>query len=147
MGYVNSTTEYNPNLDGSTGANNLMYYASMVGPIYPIYVRVLDENGKPVIRTDANGNPQYDYGVASISYPGLSRPFGTNGNPLGDNRYNDQTSKGQQLSGTFFADVTLTDFLKFNATSTINWGHTNYSKYANMLYTKLRTAYIGHSYP
>ena len=134
VGYVNSTTESNPNLDGSTGANNLMYYASMVGPIYPIYVRVLDENGNPVIRTDANGNPQYDYGVASVSYPGLSRPFGTNGNPLGDNRYNEQTSKGQQLNGTFSADITLTDFLKFNATSTINWGHTNYSKYANMLY-------------
>ncbi len=134
VSFVNSTTKSNPNLDTSLGANNLMYFASYIGPIYPIYVRVLDENGNPVIRTDSYGNPQYDYGVASTSYPGLSRPFGSNGNPYGDNRYNDETTEGRQLNGTFSADVSFTDWLKFNATSTINWGHSNYSKYANMLY-------------
>lgn len=134
VGYIHSTTKSTPNLDTSLGSTNLMYYVSHIGPIYPIYVRVLDENGNPTIRTDENGNPQYDYGVSSTSYPGLSRPFLATGNPFGNNRYNDDKSEGNQLNGTFTVDVNLTRFLKFNATSTVNWGHTNYSEYTNSLY-------------
>ena len=134
VGYIHSTTESNPNLDTSLGSTNLMYYVSHIAPIYPIYVRVLDENGNPTIRTDENGNPQYDYGVSSTSYPGLTRPFLSTGNPFGNNRYNEDKSEGNQLNGTFTVDVNLTDFLKFNATSTVNWGHTNSSEYTNSLY-------------
>ncbi|MCI1647823.1 MAG: SusC/RagA family TonB-linked outer membrane protein [Bacteroides sp.] len=134
IGYVNSTTDSNPNLDTSLSSSNLMYYTSRIAPIYPIYVRVLDENGNPKIRTDANGNPQYDYGVAASNYPGLTRTFLATGNPLGSNRYNDVTSKGSQLNGTFTLDLNFTKFLTFNATSTVNWGHTNASDYENALY-------------
>ncbi len=70
VGYVNSTTESNPNLNTSFNSTNLMYYTSRIAPIYPIYVRVLDQKGNPVIRTDEHGNPQYDYGVATTNYPG-----------------------------------------------------------------------------
>lgn len=134
VGYVNSTTESNPNLNTTLNSTNLMYYASMIAPIYPIYVRTLDANGNPQIRTDVNGNPQYDYGVAASNYPGLTRSFMATGNPLGANRYNDNTTKGSQLNGTFTLDLNFTDFLKFNATSTVNWGHSNYSFYSNSLY-------------
>lgn len=134
VGYVNSTTESNPNLNTTLNSTNLMYYASMIAPIYPIYVRTLDANGNPQIRTDVNGNPQYDYGVAASNYPGLTRTFMSTGNPLGANRYNDNTTKGSQLNGTFTLDLNFTDFLKFNATSTVNWGHSNYSFYSNSLY-------------
>ena len=134
VGYVNSETKSNPNLNTSSNSTNLMYYTSRIAPIYPIYVRVLDENGNPQIRTDEHGNPQYDYGVASNSYPGLSRPFLSTNNPLGSNRYNDVTSKGSQLNATLTQDVNFTEFLKFNATSTLNWGHTNSSDYENALY-------------
>ena len=134
VGYTNSETESNPNLGTSLNSTNLMYYTSMIAPIYPIYVRVLDANGNPVIRTDENGNPQYDYGVASTNYKGLTRGFMTTGNPLGSNRYNDYLSQGQKLTGTFTADINFTDFLKFNATSTLDWGHTNGSQYQTSLY-------------
>jgi len=134
VGYTNSETESNPNLGTSWNSTNLMYYTSMIAPIYPIYVRVLDANGNPVIRTDENGNPQYDYGVAATNYKGLTRGFMTTGNPLGSNRYNDYLSQGQKLTGTFTADINFTDFLKFNATSTLDWGHTNESKYQTALY-------------
>ncbi len=134
VGYVNSDTESNPNLSTSWNSTNLMYYTSMIAPIYPIYVRVLDENGNPTIRTDEYGNKQYDYGVAATNYPGLTRPFLSTGNPFGSNRYNDITSKGNQLNGTMTVDVNFTDFLKANVTSTVNWGHTNYSDYETALY-------------
>ena len=134
VGYVNSTTESNPNLNTTLNSTNLMYYTSRIAPIYPIYVRTLDANGNPQIRIDENGNPHYDYGVATSNYPGLTRPFSSTGNPLGSNRYNDHTSKGSQLNGTFTADLNLTDFLKVNATSTITWGHTNSSAYETSLY-------------
>ena len=89
MGYVNSQTESNPNLSTDWNSTNLMYYTSRIAPIYPIYVRVLDQNGNPQIRIDEHGNPQYDYGVAATNYPGAQRPFLATGNPLGANRYNE----------------------------------------------------------
>lgn len=134
IGYVNSVTESTPNMGTSLNAGNLMYYTSMIAPIYPIYVRTLDANGNPQIRMDANGNQQFDYGVASTNYPGNQRAFMATGNPLSDIKYNKLENKGSQLNGTFFADVNFTEYLKFNATSTLTWGHTNYSKFENMLY-------------
>lgn len=134
VGYVNSKTESNPNLSTSANSTNLMYYTSHIAPIYPIYVRVLDQNGNPQIRIDEYGNPQYDYGVAATNYPGAPRAFLQTGNPLGANRYNDIFSKGSKLNGTFTLDVNLTDFLKFNATSAVDWGHTNSSDYETALY-------------
>jgi TonB-linked SusC/RagA family outer membrane protein len=134
VSYVNSETESNPNMGTSLGSANLMYYTSSIAPIYPIYVRVLDANGNPIIRTDEHGNPQYDYGVAASNYPGYTRAFMPTGNPLGANRYNESLSKVNKLNGNFAMDVNFTDYLKFNATSTLDWGHSAGSYYDTMLY-------------
>ncbi len=134
VGYVSSNTTSNPNLSTSGNSTNLMFYTSRIAPIYPIYVRVLDENGNPKIRTDERGEPQYDYGVAASNYPGLTRPFLSTGNPLGSNRYNKVTTKRQQLTGAFNVDINFTKWLKFNANSNINWGHTNYSDFETGYY-------------
>ena len=107
IGYVHSKTESNPNMDTSLGSTNLMYYTTQIAPIYPVYVRVLDSNGNPVIRTDANGNEQYDYGVPGKDYP-VARAFLQTGNPLGSNRYNKHYTIGNQLNGTFSADADIT---------------------------------------
>lgn len=134
VGYVHSKTISNPNNDEyQLGSTNLSYYTSRIAPIYPVYVRVLDQFGNPVIRTDANGNPQYDYGRPGQDYPN-PRAFLQTGNPLGSNLYNDVNTIGDQLNATGIIDIKFTDWLRFNATSTINWGHTNYSKYDSQLY-------------
>ena len=132
-GYVHSEQESNPNMDTSLGSTNLMYYTTRIAPIYPAYIRVVDQAGNVTIKKDQYGNDAYDYGVASTNY-GLSRAFLQTGNPLGSNRYNEVTSEGNQLNATFTADVNITDFLKFNATSTTTWGLTNYSDYQNPFY-------------
>lgn len=132
VGYIHSNQESNPNLDASYGATNLMYYTSMIAPIYPAYVRVVDENGNVVIKKSQNGNDVYDYGVASTGY-GVARPFLATGNPLGSNRYNKNETVGDQLNGSFIADINITNFLKANVTSTVILGQTNRSRYQNQL--------------
>lgn len=134
VNYVHSNTTSNPNMSTDWGSTNLMYYTSMIAPIYPAYVRVLDASGKPVIRTDEFGNPQYDFGVGNTNYLGYDRPFLGTGNPLGSNRYNKVEQSGNQFNGSFNVDVTLFPWLKFNNTSTAILGQTNYSNYQNPFY-------------
>ena len=133
VGFVNTNRLSNPNMDTTLGSTNLMYYTSHIAPIYPVYVYVLNENGEPVVRTDANGNPQYDYGVAGKDYP-VNRAFLQTGNPLGNNRYNLQKTTGNQFNGNFSADFTITDHLTANISSTVIWGQSKYTHYDNSLY-------------
>lgn len=133
VGYVHSKQEQNAGLATNTGSSNLFYYTSFIAPIYPVYVRTMDADGNIAIKKDEYGNKAYDYGVAKTGY-GISRPFGQTGNPLGMNQYNKYYTEGNQLNGTFTVDVDFTDYLKFNATSTVTWGHTYLSDFGNMFY-------------
>ncbi|MBR1927718.1 MAG: TonB-dependent receptor, partial [Bacteroidales bacterium] len=111
-----------------------MYYTTYIAPVYPVYVRVLDASGNPVIRTDEFGHEQYDYGVATTNYPGNGRGFMQTGNPFGSNRYNKVYNDGRNLTGTFNADFDITDHLKAVVQSTINWGNTLSTNYDNPYY-------------
>lgn len=136
VGYIHSSSKLNPNSGTAMNSTNMMYFTSMLAPIYPLYVRVVDANGNPVIRTDQYGHPAYDWGVANqpIGYGGINRPFMQNANPIGNNRYNDDESHGNQLNATFTADFTLTDFLKASVSSNVNWGQTQKTGYQNCYY-------------
>ena len=130
--YTHSVQNSNPNMSTDQfGSTNLMYYTSMIAPIYPIYVRVVDPSGNVVINKDARGNDQYDYGVAATNYNGLSRAFLQTGNPLGSNRYNEDKRVGNALNATFTADFYITPFLTANITSNVNWGLTQYKLFEN----------------
>ncbi len=134
VGYTRSIQDQNSNWGTEAGSSNLFYYASGIAPIYPIFVRGL-ENGKPVVLKDKHGNDMYDYGVASMGgYEGLSRPFLGTGNPLGENQYNSYDVLDNQLNGTLSADVSITDFLKASVSTTVNWGQSNTSQFGNMFY-------------
>lgn len=129
VSYTNSKTNGTPGFSGD-GSTSLMYYTSMMAPIYPLYVRTLDANGNPQIATDKYGHQMYDYGVNTDvynGYPGLKRTFLSTGNPLGANRFDQNWSKGGKLNGHFDVEVKFTDWLKFNYTTTVDWGHTNSS--------------------
>ena len=130
VGFTNSVQTLNQGLGTSGSAANMFAFTSMIAPIYPIYVRTVDANGNVSIATDANGNQAYDYGTQY----GMTRPYLASGNPLGANRYNESVSKGNQLNGTFTAEINFTDFLKANITSTVIWGQTNASDFGNMFY-------------
>ncbi len=129
VSYVRSKQTSNPNLGTAWGQTNLMYYTSMIAPIFPVYVRTLDANGNPVIAVDQYGHQRYDYG-SSGSNGGLSRPFML-GNPIGANVYNEFLRNSNQLNGNLFMDINITDWLKFNMTNTLIWGQDDYSDYGS----------------
>ena len=133
VGFTQSHQESNPNMGTSWGSTNLMYYTTYIAPIYPVYVRVLDANGNPTIRTDEFGHEQYDYGVSATNY-GIGRGFMQTGNPFGSNRYNKVYNEGRNLTGTFNADFDITDHLKAVVQSTVNWGNTLSTNYDNPYY-------------
>ena len=122
IAFVNSTQEANANLGTS------LSFTSSMAPIYPLYLRQIDENGNVYIPTDERGLPLYDLGSSTL---GINRPFNNNYNPIASNNYDKSENKGHQLNGTFTADIQITDFLKANLTSTIIWGQTNATGYAN----------------
>ncbi|MDE7155139.1 MAG: SusC/RagA family TonB-linked outer membrane protein [Muribaculaceae bacterium] len=136
VGYVNSKSSLNPNLGTASNSTNMMYFTSMIAPIFPLYVRVADEAGNPVIREDQYGHKAYDWGVANqpIGYGGINRPFMQNANPIGNNMYNKNSQDGNQLNGTLTVDVNITSWLKANITSNVNWGETSESDYQNCFY-------------
>ena len=133
VGFTQSHQQSNPNMSTDWGSTNLMYYTTYIAPIYPVYVRVMDANGNPVIRTDEFGHEQYDYGVAATNY-GMGRGFMQTGNPFGSNRYNKVYNEGRNMTGTFTADFDITSFLKATVQSTINWGQTLSTSYDNPYY-------------
>ena len=136
VGFVHSNMEENPNFSvSSLGSNNMAYYTSMIAPIYPLYVRTLDANGNPIIRTDSYGHKQYDYGVPATNFPGNgTRLFLATGNPIGANKYNVAETIGNSFSGAFTVDIDITKWLKFNSNNNINIGQSNGSVYGNPFY-------------
>ncbi len=132
VGFTESHQKSNPNMSTDWGSTNLMYYTTYIAPIYPVYVRVM-QNGVPTIRTDEFGHEQYDFGVAATNY-GVGRGFMQTGNPFGSNRYNKVYNEGRNLTGTFNADFDITDHLKAVVQSTINWGNTLSTNYQNPYY-------------
>lgn len=136
VGYVHSTMESNPKLsDSDMSSANMGYYTQFIAPIYPLYVRTLDANNNPVIRTDKYGNPQYDYGVPASNFPGQgTRLFSATGNPIGANKYNEVTTTVNQFQGQFNFDVNFTPWLKFNSVNALNYDVKEYSEYGNPFY-------------
>ena len=129
VGYVHSKTDNTPNFTES-GETGLSLFTTLMAPIYPAFVRIIDGSGQVSIMKDDRGADAYDFGS---NYYGLNRGY-LRGNPLSTNRYNDVFSLGNQLNGTFTVDVDIFPFLKFNATSNVNWGETLASDYENALY-------------
>ena len=137
FGYTHSDQKSNPNLDTTWGAGNLMYFTTYMAPIYPLYVRGIDQDangnwGTPYILTDEYGHQKYDYGVPGANYVGLpARGFMSTANPIGANRYNTRNAITNTLNQTYTADVTITDWLIFNSTNNINFSNSNYTLYQN----------------
>ena len=118
---------------GSSG--NIFYICNMIAPIYPLYVRSLDANGNPYIRTDKWGHKQYDYGVPATNFPGNgTRLFLATGNPIGANQYNTAENIVNQFTGAVTLDIDITKWLKFNSNNNLNVGTSNGSVYGNPFY-------------
>ena len=128
--FVHSDTESNPNLSyDQLSAANIMYYTQNIGPIYPMYVRGVDDNGNPYILTDQYGHERYDYGIPA-NY-GVSRAFLATGNPIGANQYNVNKLGANQVVGNMQADINFTDWLRLTLQTSVTYNMFDQHNYTN----------------
>ncbi|MCL3779461.1 TonB-dependent receptor [Prolixibacteraceae bacterium JC049] len=90
---------------GSSG--NLFYIADRIAPIYPMYVRNADGN----IRVDNNGITVYDFGTTTKQ----KRAFMGLSNPAITLELDSHDALTDNVRSKWYADVSLTDELKFSA--------------------------------
>lgn len=129
IGYNHSK---NKSAGGNAASTTAMDFSSRMAPIYPAYVRLIDDKGNVSIKQNDLGMPVYDYGE---QIPGMvNRPVFHKWNAMAANKYDEYYTDGDQLNGTFNAEADITPWLKASVTSTITWGRTYYSYYQNSFY-------------
>ena len=93
----------------SNSSGNVFAYTTLVGPIYPLYIR----GGDGRILYTEEGIKRYDYGENA----GMERSIFPNSNALSESRLNTNASEGNAFNGTGYFDISfLRDFkFTFNA--------------------------------
>lgn len=94
--------------DGSNSIVNPFFFASRMGPIFPVYMYDPVSLGKYLL--DANGNKRYDYGNST----GYTRPSGAYGgrHTIAENEYSDERFNRNVFNGRTYAEVKLYEGLK-----------------------------------
>lgn len=144
VGFTSSKTFANANMDYSSEPQlseaNLMYFVSSIAPIYPLYSRVVNADGSISINKDELGNDLYDFNRGEFGTPvsngncyTMKRGF-LDGNPLGNNRYNEMVTRKNNLNATMNATINFMKNLKLDAQSTIILNHTDYTDYENKFF-------------
>ena len=124
---------------GSSG--NMFYIANSIGPIYPLYVRKLDENGKPYIVTES-GRILYDSNNTNQKRPSIV------GNAIRDNEYDDTKQYADVLTGKFGVVLTPVKGLSLNANVGFTSDNTRYSSLSSQFAGSSGTdgyVYVSHS--
>ena len=98
---------YNQIDDSGAGNNsgNVFAYTTLVGPIYPLYIR----GGDGQILYTEEGIKRYDYGENA----GMARSIFPNSNALSESRLNTQASEGNAFNGTGYFDISFLKDFKF----------------------------------
>jgi len=121
---------------GSSG--NIFAITNTIAPIYPLYVRKLDENGKPYIVKE-NGRVLYDANsTTDVNGVSILRA-GTAGNAVRDNEYNDEHQFADVLVGKWGVVATPIKGLSLMANVGVTSDNTRYtflgSKFASYVAT------------
>ncbi|MCI2082289.1 MAG: TonB-dependent receptor [Bacteroidales bacterium] len=100
-----SKYEYSQTAEGTIGTGTIWSTIKTKAPIYPVYLRNADKE----IMVDKWGENMYDF---ANSY-GLSRAGDVGGNCIFTNKYRTSKTTGNSCIASGYADVKLTDDLKF----------------------------------
>ncbi|MEG2061739.1 MAG: TonB-dependent receptor, partial [Alistipes sp.] len=114
---------------GSSG--NLFYLSNMIAPIYPMYVRDVDQN----IKYDDHGNKIYDSGVNTNQI----RSFSGGANPMISLELDRHRTESDVINGNWFAVVTPVKGL--NVTANVSTNVIN--RRANHLYNSFYGSFVG----
>ena len=132
MTYAHSVQHYPDDQTDNGSSGNLFYVANFMAPIYPLYLRNLDENGNPQIMVDRNGYTMYDYGDATVA--NATRAFMNQSNPASAKTLDKSLYTNDMVSGNFFATAELYDGLKATARVAVGYYGTRYQMTLNPYY-------------
>jgi len=120
--------DYSQTSEGTIGTGTIWSVLKTMAPIYPVYYR--DAGGNIMI--DQWGEKMYDF---AQSY-NLSRAGGIGGNAIFNNKYIDRGYRGNALTASGYADISLTSDL----TLTVNGSAYNYDR----RYTYINSPFVDH---
>lgn len=95
--------------DGSNSIVNPFFFASRMGPIFPVYMYDRSKLGAYLL--DANGKKMYDYGNTT----GFVRPSGAYGgrHTIAENEFSNERFNRNVFNGRTYAEIKLYEGLKF----------------------------------
>ncbi|MBO5876866.1 MAG: TonB-dependent receptor [Bacteroidales bacterium] len=129
MGYTNFNWNNGNSDEGSAGSvGNIFGFATMVAPIYPVFLRNADKS----IKYDQYGNKRYDFGDGSNA--GLSRPISGNANALQTVTLDTNNSEGNAVNGTGYVEIDFLKDFKFTFNAGVGVDETRSTSINNMYY-------------
>ena len=149
LGYSNFNWNNGNSDEGeSSSTMNVFGVASMVAPIYPLYVR--DASGN--ILRDERGMKRYDYGDTFYNPQtgeAYTRPAYTQANPVSDMQLNINNYEGNAFNVTGYAEASFLKDFKFTFNAGVNLDETRsttlYNKYYGQFATNGGVVEKGHS--
>ena len=149
LGYSNFNWNNGNSDEGeSSSTMNVFGVASMMAPIYPLYIR--DANGN--ILRDERGMMRYDYGDSFYNPQtgeGYTRPAYTQANPVSDMQLNINNYEGNAFNVTGYAEASFLKDFKFTFNAGVNLDETRsttlYNKYYGQFATNGGVVEKGHS--
>jgi TonB-linked SusC/RagA family outer membrane protein len=116
----------------AANTGNVFAVASVMAPIYPLYVRDADGN----ILYDERGMKRYDYGntFGLQNGGGYTRPNATQANPVSDMQLNINNFEGNAFNVTGFAEASFLKDFKFTFNAGVNLDETRSTTLYNRYY-------------
>ena len=139
LGYSNFNWNNGNSDEGeSSSTMNVFGVASMMAPIYPLYIR--DANGN--ILRDERGMIRYDYGDGYYNPQtgvGYTRPAYTQANPVSDMQLNINNYEGNAFNVTGYAEASFLKDFKFTFNAGVNLDETRTTTLYNKYYGQFST--------
>ena len=121
-------TNFEWNNNNGSASGNVFSFATMVAPIYPVYIR----DGNKNIIYDEYGYKRYDYGSGANA--GCIRPYAANSNALQELWLNVGKSEGNAINGTAYIDVKFLKDFTFTFNAGVGVDETRSTSISNMYY-------------
>ena len=121
-------TNFEWNNNNGSASGNVFSFATMVAPIYPVYIR----DGNKKIIYDEYGYNRYDYGSGANA--GCIRPYAANSNALQELWLNVGNSEGNAINGTAYVDVKFLKDFTFTFNAGVGVDETRSTSISNMYY-------------
>jgi len=138
MSYTNSVSRYPDDQTATASSGNVFMLANNIAPIYPMYVRTLnEETGSYEVARDERGGIIYDYADGQTS--NYKRPWMPGANPAASMVYDTERYNMDILSTNWYASISPIEGLKFTARLGVDIDNTRYYRKANPWYGQYST--------